>query len=101
MQDPPSLRHDPEDAEKELQEAYLQMRLDKMANEPALSSEALQSVRLSNLCSNPQVKMSLDSDMHLCSVSYGTVEPGLQAQHDFMPQNEIELQVFFCNRECF
>lgn len=51
MQDPPSLRHDPEDAEKELQEAYLQMRLDKMANEPALPSKPLPSITFVICCS--------------------------------------------------
>lgn len=41
MQDPPTLRHDPEDAEKEIQEQYLRMRLDQMAGDVANSGGQL------------------------------------------------------------
>ena len=50
MQEPPSLRHDPEDAEMELHQRFLQMRLDELNQESALPSRMLEDfcVRHSN-----------------------------------------------------
>ena len=65
------MRHDPEDAEKELQQRYLQMRLDEMAHEPSLSSRLLQrlSVGIATVCGDHTQHFAIASGLSNSKIS--------------------------------